>query len=198
MYKHNLITSNLGKYLTLISPSFLYQYNLNPKTNQLYIYALRSKLYFLILILKFHFNCQFKSFTELTASDYPENKQRFSLLYILHSLFYRDSCLVKTWCSELDSVDSIVPLYAGANWFEREVWDMYGIHFKGHPDLRRILTDYGFMGFPLRKDFPLSGYVELRYYDKYKKIIYSPVKLVQDYRKYDLRSPWNFFDPKFK
>lgn len=198
MYKQNLVYSNLGKYLTLISPSLLYQYNINSNTHHLYLYVLRSKLYFFILILKLHFNCQFKSITELTASDYPENPQRFNLLYVLHSLLYREGCFVKTWCSELENVDSIVSLYSGANWFEREVWDMYGIHFKGHPDLRRILTDYGFMGFPLRKDFPLSGYVELRYYDKYKKIIYSPVKLVQDYRKYDLRSPWNFFDPKFK
>lgn len=145
-----------------------------------------------------HFNTQFKGIIDVTASDYPDLPNRFNLLYMFNSFMYRNTCFVKLWCSELESVDSITSIFPGANWFERELWDMYGVHFKGHPDLRRILTDYGFMGFPLRKDFPLSGYVELRYYDKYKKIIYSPVKLVQDYRKYDLRSPWNYFDPNFK
>lgn len=198
MYNHNLTYLNLGKYLTFLSPSSVYQYNVNPTTNILYIYVTKSQLYLFTLMLKYHFNCQFKSVTELTASDYPEFTHRFSLLYLFYSLLYREKCFIKTWCTELDTIQSITPIYAGANWFEREVWDMFGIHFRGHPDLRRILTDYGFMGFPLRKDFPLSGYIELRYYDKYKKIIYSPVKLVQDYRKYDLRSPWNFFDPRFK
>jgi NADH:ubiquinone oxidoreductase subunit C len=198
MNRPGLFHKNLGNYLTLLSPSLLYQFQFNPTTKQLYGYVLRNKIYFFLLILKLHFNCQFKTLTELTASDYPEYEQRFNLLYLLYSTLYNQSFLVKSWCSELNSPESIVSLYPGANWFEREVWDMYGIHFKGHPDLRRLLTDYGFMGFPLRKEFPLTGYVELRYYDKYKKIIYSPVKLVQDYRKYDLRSPWNFFDPKFK
>lgn len=196
MHNHDLNSFNLGKYLTLISPSFIYQYNQG--CTSLSLYVLKKKLYFVLLLLKLHFNCQFKTITELTASDYPIYTQRFNLLYVLHSVIYRQTSIVKTWCSELDTLDSIVPLFSGASWFEREVWDMFGIHFAGHPDLRRILTDYGFMGFPLRKDFPLSGYVELRYYDKYKKIVYSPVKLVQDYRKYDLRSPWNFFDPSFR
>lgn len=197
MNKHSLNNSTLGGYLTLLTPSILYQYNTS-SSNNVYFYILKNRLFLFILVLKLHFNTQFKSIVELTACDYPELKERFSLFYVLSSVLYRNNCFIKTWCSEFSSIDSIVSLYAGANWFEREVWDMYGVHFKGHPDLRRILTDYGFMGFPLRKDFPLSGYIELRYYDKYKKIIYSPVKLVQDYRKYDLRSPWNFFDPRFK
>lgn len=198
MFKNKLILSNVSNYLMLLCPSAIYQTNFNPTMNQLTLYVLRKKIYTISVVLKYHVNCQFKVLTELSASDYPEYKKRFNLFYLFYSLLYNTSCTIKTWCSELDTLNSIVPLYAGANWFEREVWDMFGIHFSGHPDLRRILTDYGFMGFPLRKDFPLTGYVELRYYDKYKKIVYSPVKLIQDYRKYDLRSPWDYFDPTFK
>ena len=198
MERHGLMKFSLGEYLTLVGPSILYQHNINPNSGNTSFYVIKKNLYLFILVLNLHFNTQFKSIVDITSSDYPHLPKRFHLLYTFNSFLYRKMCFVKVWCSELQSINSIVSILPGANWFEREVWDMYGIHFKGHPDLRRILTDYGFMGFPLRKDFPLSGYVELRYYDKYKKIIYSPVKLVQDYRKYDLKSPWNFFDSNFK
>lgn len=194
----NIVNYKLGSYLCRLSPSLLYKYIINTNSNSITIYSLKHRIYLLVLLLKLHFNSQFKTLTELTCVDYPEYEKRFNVVYILHSALYNESCNLKTWCSELRHPDSIVNLHSGANWYEREVWDMYGVYFQNHPDLRRILTDYGFMGFPLRKDFPLSGYVELRYYDKYKKIIYSPVKLVQDYRKYDLKSPWSFFDPQFK
>ena len=109
------------------------------------------------------------------------------------SVRYNNRIRVKTYCDELTPVDSIVPIYQGANWMEREVWDMYGIFFSNHPDLRRILTDYGFSGHPFRKDFPLSGFVEVRYDEELKRVVCEPLELAQEYRKFDLGSPWEVF-----
>ena len=133
---------------------------------------------------------QFDQLIDICGVDYPEREQRFEVVYHLLSLRRNNRLRVKVCTDENTPVPSIVGLYPAAGWFERECWDMYGIKFSGHPDLRRILTDYGFEGHPLRKDFPLTGFVEVRYDDEQKRVVYEPVKLVQDFRNFDNLSPW--------
>jgi NADH-quinone oxidoreductase subunit C len=135
-------------------------------------------------------NCQFKQLIDLCGVDYPDREQRFEVVYKLLSLKHNLRIRVKVLTDEDTPVPSIAEVYSAAPWFEREAWDLYGIYFSDHPDLRRILTDYGFEGHPLRKDFPLTGYVELRYDDEQKRVIYEPVKLTQDFRSFDFLSPW--------
>ncbi|MBL8713528.1 MAG: NADH-quinone oxidoreductase subunit C [Alphaproteobacteria bacterium] len=135
-------------------------------------------------------NCEFKQLSDICGADYPDRDERFDVVYNLLSLKHNFRIRVKLHTSENTPVDSITSLYSAANWFEREVWDMYGIFFNDHPDLRRILTDYGFEGHPLRKDFPLTGFVELRYDETQKRVVYEPVKLQQDFRNFDFVSPW--------
>ena len=134
--------------------------------------------------------CDFKIMIDLCGVDYPERVERFDVVYQLLSLTKNHRVRVKVATDENSHVPSIVSVYSAANWFEREAWDMYGIYFSGHPDLRRILTDYGFEGHPLRKDFPLTGYVEVRWDDELKRVVYEPVKLTQDFRTFDFMSPW--------
>ena len=147
--------------------------------------------------LKRNHATQFHSFIDLTAVDVPTRVFRFEVVYNLLSVRYNSRVRVKTYTDELTPVDSICDIYEGANWFEREVWDMYGVFFSNHPDLRRILTDYGFAGHPLRKDFPLTGFVEVRYDDEVKRVVCEPLELTQEYRKFDLPSPWEVF-PAFR
>ena len=134
--------------------------------------------------------CQFRQLTDIAGVDFPERLNRFDIVY--HFLSFKNNVRirVKTEISENSAIQSITQLFPAANWFEREAFDMYGIQFTDHPDLRRILTDYGFEGYPLRKDFPLTGNVEVRYDEIEKKVIYEPVKLQQDYRNFDIQSPW--------
>jgi len=132
----------------------------------------------------------FKELVDLCGVDWPEREQRFDVVYHLLSLHHNMRIRVKVHTDELTPVPSVVSVYPTAGWFEREAWDMYGILFEGHPDLRRILTDYGFEGHPLRKDFPLTGYVELRYDEDRKRVVYEPVRLRQDFRTFDFLSPW--------
>ena len=127
---------------------------------------------------------------DLFAVDYPTKENRFELIYCLLSTKYNSRIKIKTFVDELTPVESIVDLYQSANWLEREVWDMHGVYIEQHPDLRRILTDYGFEGYPLRKDFPLSGYNEVRYDDSQKRVIYEPVELTQEFRVFQFNSPW--------
>jgi NADH-quinone oxidoreductase subunit C len=134
--------------------------------------------------------CRFVNFIDLTAADYPEREMRFDVVYHLLSPYKNLRIRVKVQAGEGDVVPSAIPSFKGADWFEREVYDLYGITFSGHPDLRRILTDYGFQGHPLRKDFPTTGYVEVRYDDEQKRVVYEPVKLVQEFRQFDYLSPW--------
>ena len=134
--------------------------------------------------------CQFRQLTDIAGVDFPERLNRFDIVYHFLSFKHNVRIRVKTEISENSSIQSITQLFPAANWFEREAFDMYGIQFTDHPDLRRILTDYGFEGYPLRKDFPLSGNVEVRYDEMEKKVIYEPVKLQQDYRNFDIQSPW--------
>ena len=132
----------------------------------------------------------FKQLIDITAVDYPENERRFKLVYLLLSHEFNLRINIEYFIKENDIAKSITSIFPAANWMEREVFDMYGIKFKDHPDLRRILTDYNFVGHPLRKDFPLTGHKEVRYNEESKKVIYEPVKLEQNYRNFDYESPW--------
>ena len=143
-----------------------------------------------VQFLKLNENCKFKQLIDIAGVDYPENDKRFELVYLFlsHENNTRIKLLIKFEINQI--INSITKIFPSANWMEREVFDMYGIKFKNHPDLRRILTDYGFKGHPLRKDFPLTGFNEVRYSEKDKKVIYEPVKLEQNYRNFDFESPW--------
>jgi len=143
-----------------------------------------------ILFLKDHENCLFKVLIDIFAVDYPNKEERFELVYCLLSIKYNSRLKVKTFVDEFTPIESIVDLYQAANWLEREVWDMHGVYIEQHPDLRRILTDYGFEGYPLRKDYPLSGYTEVRYDDSQKRVIYEPLELSQEFRVFNFASPW--------
>lgn len=138
---------------------------------------------------------QFQQLVELTAVDYPAKQKRFDVVYHLLSLENNQRLRVKIAVEEDESVPTIIGVFTCANWMEREAWDMFGIHFTGHPDLRRLLTDYGFEGHPLRKDFPLTGYTELRYDLEQKRVVYEPVQLQQDFRTFDFISPWEGMTP---
>ena len=143
-----------------------------------------------IQFLKSNENCKFKQLIDIAGVDYPENEKRFELIYLFlsHEKNLRIKILIKFQINQM--ISSLTKIFPSSNWMEREVFDMYGIKFRNHPDLRRILTDYGFKGHPLRKDFPLTGFNEVRYSEKEKKVIYEPVKLEQNYRNFDFESPW--------
>lgn len=134
--------------------------------------------------------CLFSTFVDVTAVDWPERPKRFDVVWHLLSMFRNQRIRVKAAIEEEEMIPSVVPVWPAANWFERETFDMFGILFSNHPDLRRILTDYGFRGWPLRKDFPTTGYTEVRYDEAQKRVVYEPVSLVQEYRQFDFLSPW--------
>ena len=146
--------------------------------------------YSTIVYLRTNNKCRFKQLIDITAVDYPEKEKRFKLVYLLLSHENNLRILININIDEKLHVPSITKIFPSANWMEREVFDMYGIYFKDHPDLRRILTDYGFKGYPLRKDFPLTGHTEVRYSEEHKKVVSEPVKLDQEYRNFDFESPW--------
>ena len=143
-----------------------------------------------ILFLKTNDKCRFKQLIDITAVDYPGREKRFKIVYLLLSHENNLRIIISVHIDETVIVPSIAKIFPSANWMEREVFDMYGVSFKGHPDLRRILTDYGFEGYPLRKDFPLTGHTEVRYSEAKKKVISEPIKLDQEYRDFDFESPW--------
>tara|TARA_Y100001970_G_scaffold283011_1_gene397151 strand:- start:5752 stop:6354 length:603 start_codon:yes stop_codon:yes gene_type:complete len=149
-----------------------------------------NNLYSTILFLKTNLKCKFRQLIDIVAADYPSEEKRFRIYYLLLSHENNSRIKISVSLNIDEKISSITKIYPSANWMEREVFDMYGIKFKGHPDLRRILTDYNFKGFPLRKDFPLTGFNEVRYSEKEKKVAYEPVKLEQDYRDFDFESPW--------
>jgi NADH-quinone oxidoreductase subunit C len=138
--------------------------------------------------------CQFVSFIDACAVDWPAREKRFDVVYHLLSPKLNRRVRVKVEADEATPVPSVVPVYPGADWFEREAYDLYGVLFVGHPDMRRILTDYGFEGYPLRKDFPLTGFVEVRWDDEVKRVVYNPVRLSQEFRNFDFLSPWEGTD----
>jgi NADH-quinone oxidoreductase subunit C len=157
---------------------------------ELIITVQRASIVRVMTFLRDDSSCQFKQLIDLCGADYPSREERFEVVYNLLSLKHNLRIRVKVTTDEDTPVPSLGDVFSAALWFERETWDMYGIFFSDHPDLRRILTDYGFEGHPLRKDFPLTGYVELRYDDEQKRVVYEPVKLTQDFRSFDFLSPW--------
>ena len=178
--KEKLINSELA---TKIQNSFI-------KNNELTIEINENDLIEVIQFLKSNEKCKFRQLIDIAGVDYPDSEKRFQLVYLLLSHENNIRIKVSTQFQLNQIINSITKIFPSANWMEREVFDMYGIKFKNHPDLRRILTDYGFKGHPLRKDFPLTGFNEVRYSEKEKKVIYEPVKLEQNYRNFDFESPW--------
>ncbi|XP_028582058.1 NADH dehydrogenase [ubiquinone] iron-sulfur protein 3, mitochondrial isoform X2 [Podarcis muralis] len=181
-----------GEYVAEILPKYVQQVQVTC-FNELEILIHPDGIIPVLTFLKDHTNAQFKNLADLTAIDVPSRQNRFEIVYNLLSIAYNSRIRVKTYTDELTPIESAVPVHQAANWYEREVWDMYGVFFANHPDLRRILTDYGFEGHPFRKDFPLSGYVEVRYDDEVKRVVAEPVELSQEFRKFDLNSPWETF-----
>ncbi|MDA7452602.1 NADH-quinone oxidoreductase subunit C [Candidatus Pelagibacter ubique] len=157
---------------------------------QLYVNIDNEDLIDVTLFIKSNENTKFRQLIDITVVDYPENAQRFKVVYLFLSHEFNQRIILSYLISENEVIPSVTPIYPAANWMEREVFDMYGVKFKDHPDMRRILTDYGFEGHPLRKDFPLTGHTEVRYSEDQKKVISEPVKLEQNYRNFDYESPW--------
>ena len=160
------------------------------KHGQLYINIESKDLIDVTLFIKSNENTKFRQLIDVTAVDHPENNQRFKIVYLFLSHQFNQRIILSYLISENEVISSLTPIFPAANWMEREVFDMYGVKFKDHPDLRRILTDYDFEGHPLRKDFPLTGHTEVRYSEDQKKVIKEPVKLEQNYRNFDYESPW--------
>ena len=160
------------------------------KHEQLYLNIDSEDIIDVLLFLKTNQATKFKQLIDITAVDFLENEKRFKIVYLLLSHEFNTRVLVDSYINDSEIIPSITKIFPSANWMEREVFDMYGISFKDHPDLRRILTDYNFDGFPLRKDFPLTGHTEVRYNEETKKVSYEPVKLEQNYRNFDYESPW--------
>ncbi len=157
---------------------------------ELTLNARADKIVTILTYLRDEANYKFVQLTDICAVDYPERSRRFDVVYHLLSLKHNVRLRIKVQADDEVPVPSVVQVYPVANWYEREVWDMYGVMFDGHPDLRRLLTDYGFQGHPQRKDFPLTGYVELRYSEEERRVVYEPVKLQQEFRDFDFMSPW--------
>ena len=164
--------------------------NLEFALNELILTVRRENILSVLKFLRDDANCLFKQLVDICGVDHPENDNRFCVVYNLLSLAHNNRIRIKTWTDENTPVPSATSLFKAAGWWEREAWDLFGIYFSNHPDLRRILTDYGFEGHPLRKDFPMTGYVELRYDDELKRVVYQPVQLTQEFRTFDFLSPW--------
>jgi len=181
--------TDLGEYLTeALGDSAITGWNVTH--GELTLGVTREQVPVVLKFLKSDARCLFDCFIDIAGADYPERKSRFEVVYHLLSPRQNLRIRVKTSTDETAPVPSVVEIFPAANWFEREAFDLYGILFSNHPDLRRILTDYGFQGHPLRKDFPLTGFVEVRYDDEQKRVIYEPVKLSQEFRSFNAMSPW--------
>ena len=158
--------------------------------DELTVTVRRDAIVKVLTFLRDDVNCQFKTLIDLCGVDHPERPERFDIVYNLLSLTHNQRIRVKVRTDEETPVPSVTGVFSCVNWWEREAWDLFGVYFSDHPDLRRLLTDYGFEGHPLRKDFPLTGYVEIRYDDEAKRVVYEPVKLTQEFRNFDFLSPW--------
>lgn len=184
--------SDFGKYVAECLPKYVQKVQIS-SGNELEVLIAPEGVVPVLQFLKDHHNAQFASLADICGMDVPSRHYRFEIIYNLLSLRYNSRIRVKTYTDELTPIESACDVFKAANWYEREIWDMYGVFFSNHPDLRRILTDYGFEGHPQRKDFPLSGYVEVRYDDEAKRVVVEPVELAQEFRKFDLESPWEQF-----
>lgn len=184
----DLALRDLGEYVQAALPEAVREVNLD--YDELSITVERERIARVLKFLRDDVNCQFKQLMDVCGVDYPEREERFEVVYNLLSLTHNRRIRVKLTVAADTPVPTVTDVFSLANWWERETWDMYGIFFRDHPDLRRILTDYGFQGHPLRKDFPLTGYVEVRYDNEQKRVVYEPVKLPQDFRTFDFLSPW--------
>lgn len=189
---------NCIKYVQSSVPSFLLYssiFNNSAIDTSYHVYLSVEKEYLkrMVSFLFLDMNLQAKSLSDIAAIDYPSKLDRFNVVYNFLSFQYNYRFFVSVWVNELDKICSIIYLHPSASWYEREVWDLYGIHFEGNSDLRRILTDYGFLGHPLRKDFPLSGFTELYYNSRVDSIVHQPISLIQEYRQFDTLSPWEWF-----
>lgn len=183
-----------GKYLVSLMPKYIQEFTVYK--DELTLHIPPSGVVPVLTILRDHQNAQFKQCMDVCGVDFPSKPNRFEVVYHLQSLRYNSRIRVKTYTDEVKSVPSSCSVFPGNNWHEREAYDMYGIYFSSHPDLRRILTDYGFEGHPLRKDFPLTGYSEVRYDEEKKRIVHEPVELTQAFRYFDYQTPWNAFEEK--
>lgn len=182
------MTKTFIQSLLKIIPKWIQYYIHKNNEIVLYIHPQYSNQFF--FFLKDHINTKYKMLIDITAVDYPSRVLRFEIIYNLLSIHYNSRIRIKICIDEITPVLSITHIYSSAGWWEREVWDMFGVFFSNHPDLRRILTDYGFEGHPLRKDFPLSGYVEVRYDDSEKRVLTESLELTQEFRYFDFSSPW--------
>jgi NADH dehydrogenase (ubiquinone) Fe-S protein 3 len=181
------LNTKYSQYLLKLLPIFNYSQN----KKELTINIPFNKITPIFFFLKYHTNCQYKVISDICAVDYLNKINRFEIIYNLLSIRFNTRIRIKIIINELQTINSITNIYKAASWWEREVWDMFGIFFLNHPDLRRILTDYGFEGHPLRKDFPLSGYLEVYYSELKKRVVYEPIQLSQKYRLFEFNSPWN-------
>ncbi len=183
---------DLADHLTLRLPDAVVDHEI--AFDELTVTTTPAQLLRLVEMIQMDSSLRFSTLVDITAVDYPGRTKRFEVVYHFLSMYLNHRIRVKLAAGERDIVPSLIRLYPAANWFEREVFDMFGILFSGHPDLRRILTDYGFRGHPLRKDFPTTGYTEVRYDEALKRVVYEPVQLVQEYRQFDFMSPWEGAD----
>lgn len=179
---------HFSEFLVTSVPNYIKKINI--KENVVCLETSLKYLYKLIKFLKLNHNCNLDQLVDICSIDYPGKAQRFILVYNLLSVRFNFRVRVSVKVDEITPAPTLVSLYSSANWLEREVWDMHGVFFNNHPDLRRILTDYGFEGFPLRKDFPQTGYVEVRYDDQKKNVLYEPLEMAQEYRTFDFFNPW--------
>lgn len=184
----DLALQELGEYISAALPQEIVETRVG--LDELAVLAQRGAVVEVLTFLRDDVNCQFQQLLDVCGVDYPEREPRFEVVYNLLSLTHNRRVRVKIRTDEETPVPSVTGVFNSANWWEREAWDLMGILFSDHPDLRRIMTDYGFEGHPLRKEFPLTGYVEVRYDDEQKRVVYEPVKLAQEFRTFDFLSPW--------
>ena len=180
--------NELGEFIATSLPEDVTGFSV--RLGELTLTAQAASIVRVLRFLRDDTQCQFRQLIDVCGADYPNRPLRFDVVYHLLSLTHNHRIRVKVQTDEDTPVPSVIEVFGSASWFERECWDLYGVMFTGHPDLRRILTDYGFQGFPLRKDFPLTGYVEVRYSQEQKRVVYEPVSLMQEFRNFDFMSPW--------
>ncbi len=189
--KNNMNSLNFLTYILNLLGSDFFEKIVFKRTNNVLIFEIKKeKLKFLLNVLKNHYLFQFKTLVSITAVDYPQRNERFEVNYFLLSYLLNFRLIIKVNTNDTNPIPSITTIFNSANWYEREVWDLFGVFFSDHPDLRRILTDYGFDGFPFRKDFPQTGFLEVRYDDEKKYVLYESLEMAQEFRSFDFATPW--------